>query len=84
MSRLIPLGQRELLQELADEPRPEEAWHAEENFDPPFRRSDIVGAERAGRVEVDRSRAACWRFRLTPKGRDQWEARQNSSDGEAA
>lgn len=61
---------QELLAELSHEnPRPEEKWRREGDWDPRFRRGTISKAEDQGLVEVDRQDPAEWRLRFTEKGR---------------
>lgn len=62
---------QELLEELEhDNPRPEEAWRQEEDWDPEFARGTLRRAEAQGLIEIDRADPEDWRFRFTGKGRD--------------
>lgn len=58
--------------------RPEEPWHNENDFDPPFTRGQLRYYARRGWLEIDDTYAETGklRFRFTPKGRDKFEELQ--------
>lgn len=55
-----------------ENPRPEERWFREGDFDPPYSRSALKAAERTGRVEINKGGDE-WQWRFTAKGRDDYE-----------
>ena len=49
---------------------PPEPWHQRDDFDPTFGARELRAAAKAGWIELETHEdPACWRFRLTPKGR---------------
>lgn len=65
-----------LVRELAENhPPPEEKWLQRDDFDPTYGARELRAAARKGWVElVTDPDPACWRFRLTAKGRAICEA----------
>lgn len=60
---------RELVRELVEH-APPEPWFARDDFDPTYGARELRAAAKAGWIDLEaHDDPACWRFRLTPKGR---------------
>lgn len=68
IARVTPLA---LVEELAaDNPPTEEKWFQRDYFDPTYGATELRAAARNGWIELVTDKdPACWRFRLTAKGR---------------
>lgn len=63
----------ELLDQIAYEnPRPEEKWFRNSDFDPPFTKTALRRAAETKRIELVMA-GDDWEFRFTAKGRDDYE-----------
>lgn len=53
-----------------DNPPPAEKWMTEDDFDPPYKRGELRSLARTKCIEIEDFKAAVWRWRLTPRGRE--------------